>query len=140
MKKIYKSLSVLETIQVGQVIGSELEKGITIALQGTLGSGKTTLVKGIAKGLGVQQEITSPTFSIIQEYEASIPLYHIDLYRLKDYSEIEDLGLEEYLYGDGVTIIEWPELILHLLPSLTIFISIIISDNSRIISIEKQGI
>ncbi len=100
-----------ETIEVGQEMGRLLRKGDIVALYGELGSGKTTLVKGLAKGLGVVDDrtITSPTFVIINLYKGRLPVYHIDLYRLKNIDNIYEIGYEEYFYGDGVTVIEWAE-------------------------------
>ncbi|MGM0471143.1 MAG: tRNA (adenosine(37)-N6)-threonylcarbamoyltransferase complex ATPase subunit type 1 TsaE, partial [Bacillota bacterium] len=98
-----------ETIKLGTKIGKVLNSGDIICLQGDLGAGKTYLAKGILKGLGVDEEITSPTYTLINEYQGRLPAYHIDLYRVSDYRELHDIGLEDYLYDDGVSIIEWPD-------------------------------
>ena len=113
-----------ETTTAGKNLAARLKKGSVLALSGALGAGKTTFVKGIALGLGIAEPVTSPTFAIIQEYEGRLPLYHVDLYRIKDSSELDDLGLEEYIYGDGVTVIEWPEKAADLLPEETIAVAI----------------
>ena len=107
-----------QTFNFGEGLGRILEKGDVVALVGDLGAGKTTLTQGIARGLGVSCEwyVTSPTFTLINEYPGRLPVYHLDCYRLDSPSEIEDLGMEEYLQGDGVAIIEWAEKIDSLLP------------------------
>lgn len=108
-----------ETIQLGQFIGEILKPGSVIGLCGELGTGKTHLIKGLARGLGVDQRyyVTSPSFTIINEYPGRIPLNHIDLYRLEEMDQMEELGYEEYFHGDGVTVIEWAEKILPVLPA-----------------------
>ena len=93
-------------------------------MQGTLAAGKTTITKGIAKALGVKDEITSPTFCLISEYEGRIPLYHMDVYRLDGGEDFIDLGAEDFIYGKGVTIIEWSEKIMEELPKSTIILKI----------------
>ncbi|MFA5839504.1 MAG: tRNA (adenosine(37)-N6)-threonylcarbamoyltransferase complex ATPase subunit type 1 TsaE [Candidatus Margulisiibacteriota bacterium] len=98
-----------ETIAFGKAIGKVLKPNAIIALEGQLGAGKTTLVQGIAEGLGVSDYITSPTFIIINEYKGRFPLYHFDLYRLENINAIEELGIEEYFNRGGVCVIEWAE-------------------------------
>ncbi|NLO90042.1 MAG: tRNA (adenosine(37)-N6)-threonylcarbamoyltransferase complex ATPase subunit type 1 TsaE [Clostridia bacterium] len=95
--------------QLGELIGGLLKEGSIVCLAGDLGSGKTVLAGGIAKGLGINEHVTSPTFTLIKEYTGRIPLYHVDVYRLYDPAEIFELGLDEYLYGQGVTVIEWAD-------------------------------
>jgi tRNA threonylcarbamoyladenosine biosynthesis protein TsaE len=118
-------LTILSSIEASQAFGeswaAELTGGEIFALHGVLGAGKTQLVKGLARGLGFEGDVTSPTFTIIHEYRGGrLPLYHIDLYRMRSEKEAVDLGLEEYLpASDGVTIIEWPERIPSLLPPQT---------------------
>lgn len=129
-----------ETIEIGKKIGSLLKKGDILAMQGTLAAGKTTITKGIAESLGVTDVITSPTFCLISEYEGKIPLYHFDVYRLEGSEDFINLGAEDMIYGDGVSIIEWSEKIMDELPSSTIIIRIETdsSDNSsRKITIEN---
>lgn len=110
--------SAKETIRLGKEFAGRLRKGDVVALCGDLGSGKTTFTKGIGNGLGVKDalHINSPTFVLIKEYEGRLPLYHLDLYRLNDLKDIEDIAVEEYMYGDGVTIIEWAEKAKKILP------------------------
>lgn len=108
MTKIeYETHNADETIAIGKQIAEYLEPGMIIRLEGELGAGKTTITSGIAQGFGITRYIKSPTYTIIREYtEGVIPLYHVDLYRL-DENSAEEIGLDDYLYGDGVTVIEW---------------------------------
>ena len=106
-----------ETKKFGLDLGNSLEKGDVVALIGDLGTGKTALTKYIAEGLGIAGPITSPTFTIVQEYhDGRLPLYHFDVYRIGDPEEMYELGYEEYFYGQGVCVIEWADLIEELLP------------------------
>ena len=111
-----------QTIQLGQKIGSKLKKGDILAMQGTLAAGKTTITKGIALALGIKEDITSPTFCLISEYEGKMPLYHMDVYRLDGTEDFINLGVDDMLYGNGVCIIEWSEKIMDELPKNTIII------------------
>jgi len=121
----YTSNSTEETRELAACFAADLKPGDILALSGPLGAGKTCFIQGIARGLGVSERyITSPTFVLIREYQGRIPLYHIDLYRLASGMEIEMLGLEEYLDGDGVTAIEWAEKMEGSLPGRTINISL----------------
>jgi tRNA threonylcarbamoyladenosine biosynthesis protein TsaE len=117
-------LTILNSVEAAQAFGkswaADLVGGEIIALHGVLGAGKTQLAKGLAKGLGFYGDVTSPTFTIVHEYRGGrLPIYHIDLYRIQSEKEAVDIGLEEYLPGDGVTIIEWPERIASILPPQT---------------------
>jgi tRNA threonylcarbamoyladenosine biosynthesis protein TsaE len=113
--------SVTETLEFGGRLARELQQGDIIALSGELGAGKTALVKGIARGLGITVEVTSPTFTLIHEYSGGrLPLFHVDLYRLDNISQALAVGIEDYLNGPGVTVIEWAERIAPLLPPHTI--------------------
>ena len=105
-----------ETIELGRKIGRLLTKGDVIAMQGTLAAGKTTITKGIAESLGVTDTITSPTFCLISEYSGKMPLYHMDVYRLDGGEDFINLGTDDMIYGDGVSIIEWSEKIMDELP------------------------
>ncbi|AXI08050.1 tRNA (adenosine(37)-N6)-threonylcarbamoyltransferase complex ATPase subunit type 1 TsaE [Oceanobacillus zhaokaii] len=110
-----KTETVEETTAMGEKLAALLQAGDVITLEGDLGAGKTTFTKGLAKGLGVERTVSSPTFTIIKEYMGrSLPFYHIDAYRLEN-SE-EDIGLEEYIHGSGVTVIEWAQFIEEFLP------------------------
>jgi tRNA threonylcarbamoyladenosine biosynthesis protein TsaE len=115
-------LTILNSVEAAQAFGeswaNDLVGGEVFALYGVLGAGKTQLVKGLARGLGFRGEVTSPTFTIVHEYLGGrLPLYHLDLYRIADVHGAIRLGVEEYLPSDGVTVIEWPEKIPHLLPA-----------------------
>ena len=109
-EKRFTTQSTDETIALGERLGALLEPGDVLVLTGDLGAGKTQLTKGIAAALGVEDDVTSPTFNILMVYEgAEMPLYHFDLYRLDDADQLEDIGLYEMLDGDGVCAIEWGE-------------------------------
>lgn len=127
-----------ETIALGCKIGSLLKKGDVIAMQGTLAAGKTTITKGIAKALGITDTITSPTFCLISEYSGKMPLYHMDVYRLDGEEEFVNLGTDDMIYGDGVSIIEWSEKIMNQLPKKTIVLKLTPNDDgSRTIEIDN---
>lgn len=127
-----------DMIKLGKTIASKLTAGSTIALTGSLGAGKTTFVKGVALGLSIKEEITSPSFTIIKEYyDGTIPLYHMDLYRIDNLEELYLIGVEELIYGNGISIIEWSEKAEELLPDDTISADIQINqDGSRSINFE----
>lgn len=120
----FHTTSAEETIELGKKIGSLLKKGDIIAMQGTLAAGKTTITKGIAQSLGVKDEITSPTFCLISEYEGKMPLYHMDVYRLEGGEDFINLGVEDLMYGNGVSLIEWSEKVMDELPKKTIILKI----------------
>ncbi len=112
-----------ETEKFGIALASVLKPGDVVCLIGDLGTGKTTLTKAIAKGLGITSIVTSPTFTIVQEYtEGRIPLYHFDVYRIEDPQEMYEIGCEEYFYGRGVCVIEWADQIMEILPENRIII------------------
>ena len=126
-----------EMISFGKIISEKLAPGMVIALTGSLGAGKTTLVKGIAAGLDIKSEVTSPSFTIISEYhEGRLPLYHMDLYRIDNVEELYMIGFEDLIYGNGLSIIEWSEKAEDLLPDDCIHLLIEIQENgSRKITI-----
>lgn len=126
-----------QTIGLGEKIGSFLRPGDVIALQGTLAAGKTTITKGIARALGITEDITSPTFTLISVYEGRLPLYHMDVYRLEGSADFSDLGAEEMLYGNGICVIEWSEKIMDELPSRTIIIKLSAENEKRTVTIEN---
>lgn len=105
-----------ETRRLASAMGPSFRPGDIISLTGDLGAGKTRFTQGLAAGLGVEGQVTSPTFTIIKTYSGRLPLYHFDVYRLSGPREMEPLGYEEYFYGDGVTVVEWGDRIAELLP------------------------
>ena len=127
------SVSAEQTWEIARFIGGKLRKGDVLALSGELGSGKTCFTGGLARGLGVDEkyQITSPTFTLINEYPGRCKFYHFDVYRLNSYTEFEDLGYEEYFSGKGIVVIEWAEKIVQVLPADTFFISFEYLDENR---------
>ncbi len=109
MKQVLTSNSAEETFAIARKTGMHASRGGIITLSGELGAGKTLFAKGVAAGMGITGDITSPTFSLMELHEGEIPLYHFDLYRIESEAELDDLGFEEYWEGDGVSIVEWPE-------------------------------
>jgi tRNA threonylcarbamoyladenosine biosynthesis protein TsaE len=129
------------TWRIGRLLGELLDAGDTVCLYGDLGAGKTNFTYGIAQGLDVREQyITSPTFTFVNEYQGRVPLYHIDLYRLKDTDELENIGFEEYLESDGVTVIEWAERAEDALPveGLSVYLTYV-DDNSRELGFLGEG-
>lgn len=140
MKRIYTTESVSETEKLGAEIGRAAKPGDVIALFGELGTGKTAITRGIACGLGITEDITSPTFSLMEIHEGDITLYHFDLYRIEDDSEFNNLCFEEYWENDGVSVIEWAERALSRLPEERITINIeYIDSKCRRITVEYPG-
>ena len=125
---IYETMSPKETFELGKKIGLEAKAGEIICLDGDLGVGKTVFTQGFAKGLGIDEAVNSPTFTIIQEYdEGRLPLYHFDVYRIGNPEEMYEIGYEDYFYGQGVCLIELAKLIEELIP-----------DEAKIVLIEKN--
>ncbi len=116
--------TVEETNKIGELIGALVNSGDIICLIGDLGTGKTHLTKGIAKGLDIKDHITSPTFTIVNEYTGRLKLYHFDVYRVNDPDEIAAIGFDEYIFSDGVSIIEWANYIEELIPPNNLTITI----------------
>jgi len=112
------------TYKIGELIGSLVNSGDIICLIGDLGTGKTHLTKGIAKGLDIKDNITSPTFTIVNEYIGRLKLYHFDVYRVNDPDEIEAIGFDEYIFSDGVSVIEWANYIEEIIPPNKLTITI----------------
>jgi tRNA threonylcarbamoyladenosine biosynthesis protein TsaE len=134
-----QSKSDIETKDIGRKLGENLKRGDVVCLYGELGSGKTTMVKGIASAVGInERDVTSASFTIIAEYDATIPFYHIDLYRITT-DEVSELGLQEYLGSDGISVIEWAERAGGEIPDNSIRVSFnYTGENSR--DIEIKGI
>jgi len=129
-----------ETIRLGEKIARRLKPGDLVALSGELGAGKTTLVKGIAKGLGVKnyRYVNSPSFVLVKEYKGKIPLFHFDIYRLNNLKDIEDIGYEDYLARDGVIVIEWSSKMGRILPERHLNVALKIKNpNERTISVKE---
>jgi tRNA threonylcarbamoyladenosine biosynthesis protein TsaE len=121
----FESNSVEETIAHGKEFAKSLKPGDIVCLEGDLGAGKTHFVKGMASQFGIEKDkVSSPTFTLINEYEADIPIFHFDCYRLKNEDEALEIGIEEYLFGDGVSVIEWSSKIENLIPEDSIRIEI----------------
>lgn len=117
MEKVFETYSPEETLEIGRLLGENAGPGEVYALIGDLGTGKTVFTKGFAQGLGIEEPVNSPTFTILQIYEEGrIPLYHFDVYRIEEPEEMEEVGFDEYIDGDGVCLIEWAGRIGDLLP------------------------
>lgn len=114
-----------ETFELGKSLGEQAKQGEIYCLSGDLGTGKTVFTQGFARGLGITEPVSSPTFTIVSEYEEGrLPLYHFDVYRIEDIEEMEEIGYEDCFYGEGVCLIEWAELIKELLPETYVSITI----------------
>jgi len=122
MKVISRSAE--ETQALGERLGARLGRGDVVACIGPLGAGKTCFLQGLARGLGVTTAVTSPTFVLVNQYRGRVPVYHVDAYRTGSLTELVDLGLEEMLHGEGVTIVEWADKLLPLLPPRTMTVTI----------------
>ena len=130
-----------ETRTLARTLSGKLRQGDVIGLSGPLGAGKTTFVKGLAEGLGINEDVTSPTFTLLCEYPGSVPLYHFDCYRIGGEEEMILLGAEDYIDGDGITVIEWYEKIAHLMPDRFIKIDLALTDEGfRTINIEGLAV
>ena len=133
-----------ETYELGKKLGQEASPGQVYALIGDLGVGKTVFTKGFAKGLGIEEHISSPTFTIVQVYEdGRLPFFHFDVYRIGDIEEMDEIGYEDYFYGEGVSFVEWANIIEELLPKdhirITIEKDLDQGFDYRKITIEKEG-
>ena len=141
---LYKSNSKLETENIAKAFAKTLKVGDVVCINGDLGAGKTAFTAGIAKGIGVTDIVSSPTFTIVNCYNGDMPLYHFDVYRISDSDEMYDIGFDEYVAGDGITVIEWADIISDILPQdryeIVITKNLDIHDDFREISIEKRGI
>lgn len=125
--KVIETFGPDETFELGRKIGEQIAAGTVISLVGDLGVGKTVFTQGFAKGLGIDGAVNSPTFTIVQVYEEGrLPFYHFDVYRIGDISEMDEIGYEDYFYGDGVCLVEWANLIEEIMP-----------ENHWVITLEK---
>lgn len=143
MKERFETYSPAETERLGEQMGKAAKSGQVYCLSGDLGVGKTVFTKGFAKGLGITEHVTSPTFTIINEYEGRLPLYHFDVYRISCEEEMEDTGYEDYFYGEGVCLVEWAELVKELIPADAIWLTVekdyTKDDDYRCITWEQEG-
>ena len=122
---VFESTSSQMTVEFAKKIGEKLKSGDVLCLDGDLGVGKTVFTKGVAAGLGIKDDVSSPTFTLIQEYYGGrLPLYHFDVYRIDGLWDMDDLGYEEYFYGEGVCLVEWGSMIKELFPENTIYVRI----------------
>lgn len=138
----YVTYSAKETRSLGEELSKFLRPGDVLVLRGEMGAGKSELARGIARGLGIDGPIASPSFTILQAYDSGrLPLYHFDWYRINDEEELQEIGTEEYLAGDGVSVVEWPERAPHMLPEAYLQISLLpgAGENERIIEIIPVG-
>lgn len=124
MEKVFKSQSAEQTKEFAEKLAYKLKPGNVLCMYGDLGAGKTAFVQGLAKGMGISDYVSSPTFTIVNEYDGETPLYHFDVYRISDSLEMFDIGFDEYINGDGICVIEWAELIEDILPEDRINITI----------------
>jgi tRNA threonylcarbamoyladenosine biosynthesis protein TsaE len=137
-RRTFRSHAPAETQAIGERLGARLQPGAVVACTGELGAGKTCFLQGLARGLGVTGPVTSPTFVLVNQYRGRLPVYHLDAYRTGSLTELVDLGLEEMLHGDGVTVIEWADKLLPLLPARTIRVHLSgLGDEPREITIEE---
>jgi tRNA threonylcarbamoyladenosine biosynthesis protein TsaE len=137
-RRTLRSDAPAETQAIGERLGASLRPGAVVACTGELGAGKTCFLQGLARGLGVIGPVTSPTFVLVNQYRGRLPVYHLDAYRTGSLTELADLGLEEMLHGDGVTVIEWADKLLPLLPARTIHVHLAgLGDEPREITIEE---
>ena len=125
---------------LGREIAASMPKGGVISLRGPLGAGKTVFARGVARYLGITEAVVSPTFTLVQEYEGTLPMYHMDLYRLNGPDDFINIGGEEMLYGAGFCLIEWSEKIQELLPSSTVYVDITVNaDQSRTVLVKEAS-
>ena len=122
--RVYETNGEKQTYDIGYQLGVASKPGDIYCLIGDLGVGKTVFSKGFAKGLGITEAITSPTFTIVQVYDASKPLYHFDMYRVEDPDELEMIGYEDYFYGEGVCLVEWANNVIEVIPKEAVWIEI----------------
>lgn len=130
-----------EMENLGRELAKTFKGGTVVSLRGSLGAGKTVFARGVARALGINEAIVSPTFTLIQEYEGILPMYHMDLYRITSVEDFQMTGGEDLMYNGGVCLIEWSEVIQELLPKDTIYIKITVNaDSSRTVQIEGSNL
>ncbi|MGE5508810.1 MAG: tRNA (adenosine(37)-N6)-threonylcarbamoyltransferase complex ATPase subunit type 1 TsaE [Chitinophagales bacterium] len=128
-----------ETERLGERLAELLQPGDAVLLSGDLGAGKTTFTRGLARGLGAAQPVTSPTFTLMHEYDGRLPVYHFDLYRLERGSDLAELGLAEFLYGQGVAVVEWPDLLGEWRPDDCLSLEFRLDPAGRRVVVEGRG-
>ncbi len=141
-KIVIETTSAIQSIALGKKIASCLSAGMVVSLQGPLGSGKTTFTKGLVEGLFKTKKVTvkSPSFALVNQYDGPFPIYHIDCYRLNEGTDFDDIGIDDFLFSEGVAIIEWPERIREYLPKDTIAITIDhTGEKSRLFAIHSHN-
>lgn len=127
-----------DMLNLGKKLAGEATEGTVISLRGSLGAGKTVLARGFAREMGITEAIVSPTFTLVQEYEGKLPVYHMDLYRINSEEDFMMIGGEDMLYSDGVCLIEWSEVIDAMLPEKTIYVQIQVNpDQSRTVTLQR---
>ena len=125
MTRVWETHTPKETFELGESLGMKAKAGDIYCLDGELGTGKTVFTQGFAKGLGIREPVSSPTFTIVQQYDdGRLPMYHFDVYRIGDVEEMEEIGYEDCFYGDGVSLIEWSSIISALLPKTAVHVTI----------------
>lgn len=137
----YTTQSAAQTRALGQALAAQLCPGDALLLYGDMGAGKSELARGVAHGLGVRETVASPTFTILQVYESGrVPLYHFDWYRLQDPGELYELSMEEYLQGDGVAVVEWPQRVPEAIPAQHLMVTLTpLGEEAREILLEPMG-
>ena len=130
-----------QTLALAETLGALFRPGDVVVLAGDLGSGKTTFAKGVGRALGVDEPVVSPTFTIVRQYEGRLPLVHVDVYRLDHLQELHDLGLEELIDGDAVTLVEWGDMVAAYLPAerLDIRLELGAGDDDRVVTVTPRG-
>ena len=140
MLQSFISKSEIETFNIAKNLSKKLASGDVVLLEGPLGAGKSIFIRGILKGLGINENVPSPTFTLVNEYKAAKNIYHFDLYRINDPYELYEIGFEEYIYSDGISLIEWASKAGELVPDKAMQVDInIISDNERKININWKN-
>lgn len=134
-----ESGSAEETERLGEALGGLVRPGDAVLLSGDLGAGKTTFTRGLARGAGVREPVTSPTFTLLHEYAGWLPVYHCDLYRWPPEGDLAELGLPEYLYGDGVMVVEWPSLLGRWTPAEHLEVELRLAAAGRRLTVEGHG-
>ena len=139
--RMLQTHSALETKALGMALAKQLLPGDVLVLQGDLGAGKSEFARGVARGLGITGHVPSPSFTILQVYEdGRLPLYHFDWYRICSPEELYELSLDEYLYGEGISVVEWPEMVAEVVPETHLLIRITATgETDRQVSIEPAG-